>query len=120
MRLILPDYLSCMNDLTDQSSGADTTPSQTDADRAAFEKLLSGRENIETELGKVIVGQRDVVEQILMALIFAPSFQLIQFTPDLMPSDITGTEILQSSDAGVRRMAFVPGPVFANIILADE
>ena len=96
------------------------------------------------ELGKVIVGQKDVIEQILIALfagghclitgapglaktllvkslaqIFHLKFQRIQFTPDLMPADITGTEILQDSAEG-RRMSFVPGPVFANMILADE
>src|SRR6188472_1960062 len=124
-------------------SSATATPSG--AEREAFEKLMTGRAAIEAELGKVIVGQRDVVEQILIALIagghclitgapglaktllvnsmariFALSFQRIQFTPDLMPADITGTEILQSSEGGVRKMEFVPGPVFANIILADE
>ena len=131
-----------MNDLLE--SPTSTAPIE-NSDRVAFEKLMSGRSDIETELSKVIVGQRDVVEQILIALIagghclitgapglaktllvnsmariFALSFQRIQFTPDLMPADITGTEILQSSEGGARRMHFVPGPVFANIILADE
>jgi len=134
-----------MNDLTDLPSSTPPPDSPTAADRLAFEKLMSGRAAIEAELGKVIVGQREVVEQILIALIagghclitgapglaktllvnsmariFALSFQRIQFTPDLMPADITGTEILQSSEGGVRKMEFVPGPVFANIILADE
>lgn len=99
---------------------------------------------IQEELAKVIVGQKAVVEQILIALlagghclitgapglaktllvksiaqVFRLQFQRIQFTPDLMPADITGTEILQESSAG-RHMVFVPGPVFANILLADE
>ena len=99
---------------------------------------------IQRELGKVIVGQKDVIEQLLIALfagghclitgapglaktllvkslaqIFHLKFQRIQFTPDLMPADITGTEILQETAEG-RHMNFVPGPVFANMILADE
>jgi MoxR-like ATPase len=105
---------------------------------------MEGRARIQRELAKVIVGQKDVIEQLLIALfagghclitgapglaktllvksmaqIFHLKFQRIQFTPDLMPADITGTEILQETADG-RRMAFVPGPVFANMILADE
>jgi MoxR-like ATPase len=108
------------------------------------EQILLGRSRIQTELAKVIVGQQNVVEQLLIALfagghclitgapglaktllvksiarIFHLKFQRIQFTPDLMPADITGTEILQEGADG-RRLTFVPGPVFANIILADE
>ena len=114
------------------------------ADRDAVERLIAGRAKIETELAKVIVGQKDVIEQILIALfagghclitgapglaktllvksiaqIFHLKFQRIQFTPDLMPADITGTEILQDTGEG-RKMLFVHGPVFANMILADE
>jgi MoxR-like ATPase len=114
------------------------------ADRAAVERLIAGRAQIETELAKVIVGQKEVIEQILIALfagghclitgapglaktllvksiaqIFHLKFQRIQFTPDLMPADITGTEILQDTGEG-RKMLFVRGPVFANMILADE
>jgi MoxR-like ATPase len=120
-----------------------TLPSQ-DAERETVEQLIAGRARIEKELAKVIVGQKEVVEQILIALfagghslitgapglaktllvksiaqVFHLKFQRIQFTPDLMPADITGTEILQEADGG-RKMVFVPGPVFANIILADE
>src|SRR5437762_10436715 len=119
-------------------------PNAFQSERAAVERLVSSRARIEAELGKVIVGQRDVIEQILLALlagghclitgapglaktllvksiaqIFHLKFQRIQFTPDLMPADITGTEILQESGGG-RSMTFVPGPVFANMILADE
>ena len=108
------------------------------------ERLTSGRTKIEGELEKVIVGQKQVIEQILIALfagghclitgapglaktllvksiarIFHLKFQRIQFTPDLMPADITGTEILQDTGEG-RKMMFVHGPVFANMILADE
>jgi MoxR-like ATPase len=114
------------------------------ADREAVERLIAGRAQIETELAKVIVGQKEVIEQILIALfagghclitgapglaktllvksiaqIFHLKFQRIQFTPDLMPADITGTEILQDTGEG-RKMLFVRGPVFANMILADE
>jgi MoxR-like ATPase len=114
------------------------------SDAQAVEKLIAGRAHIETELSKVIVGQKEVIEQILIALfsgghclltgapglaktllvksiaqIFHLKFQRIQFTPDLMPADITGTEILQDTGEG-RRMVFVRGPVFANMILADE
>jgi MoxR-like ATPase len=113
-------------------------------EKAAVEQLIAGRARIQTELNKVIIGQRDVIEQLLIALfagghclitgapglaktllvkslaeIFHLKFQRIQFTPDLMPADITGTEILQESGDG-RRLSFAPGPVFANLILADE
>jgi MoxR-like ATPase len=113
-------------------------------EREAVERLVAGRARIESELAKVIVGQREVIEQILIALfagghglitgapglaktllvksiarIFHLQFQRIQFTPDLMPADITGTEILQDQ-GGVRQMVFVRGPIFANLILADE
>ncbi|MEW6306363.1 MAG: MoxR family ATPase [Verrucomicrobiota bacterium] len=107
---------------------------------------MKGRARIDAELGKVIIGQREVVEQILIALfagghclitgapglaktllvksiaqIFHLKFQRIQFTPDLMPADITGTEILEETGEGQgRRMVFVKGPIFANMILADE
>src|ERR1043165_8593112 len=115
------------------------------AERDIAERLISGRVRIEAELAKVIVGQRDVIEQIMIALlagghclitgapglaktllvksiaqIFHLKFQRIQFTPDLMPADITGTEILQDDGVGARKLTFVRGPVFANMILADE
>jgi len=114
------------------------------SDQQAVQQLVAGRSRIESELSKVIVGQKAVIEQILIALfsgghclitgapglaktllvksiaqIFHLKFQRIQFTPDLMPADITGTEILEDTPEG-RRMVFVQGPVFANMILADE
>src|SRR6266850_2978837 len=114
------------------------------ADAQAVERLISGRAHIESELAKVVVGQKEVIEQILLALfagghclitgapglaktllvksiaqIFHLRFQRIQFTPDLMPADITGTEILSETETG-RRLTFVRGPIFANMILADE
>jgi MoxR-like ATPase len=120
-------------------------PTAFQSERDAVERLIAGRAQIEAELGKVIVGQREVIEQILLALlagghclitgapglaktllvksiaqIFHLKFQRIQFTPDLMPADITGTEILQDTGGGDRKLSFVPGPVFANMLLADE
>jgi MoxR-like ATPase len=114
------------------------------SEQQAVEQLVAGRARIEAELGKVIIGQRDVIEQLMIALlagghclitgapglaktllvksiaqIFHLKFSRIQFTPDLMPADIIGTEILQEIESG-RGMVFVRGPVFANIILADE
>jgi MoxR-like ATPase len=108
------------------------------------ERVGEGRTRILAELRKVIVGQDEVVEQVLIALftgghclitgvpglaktllirtladILDLEFKRIQFTPDLMPSDITGTEILDEED-GSRRLRFVRGPIFAQIILADE
>src|SRR5215510_11608472 len=115
-----------------------------EADRGTVERLTAGRAQIVGELSKVIVGQREVIEQILIALfagghclitgapglaktllvksisqIFDLQFRRIQFTPDLMPADITGTEILNETEHG-RRLVFVRGPVFGNMILADE
>jgi MoxR-like ATPase len=111
---------------------------------ASVEKVSEGRERILTELRKVIVGQDEVVDEVLIALftgghclitgvpglaktlliktlaqILDLEFKRIQFTPDLMPSDITGTEILDE-EQGTRRLRFVKGPIFAQIILADE
>jgi MoxR-like ATPase len=108
------------------------------------EQVRTARDRILGELRKVIVGQDEVVEQVLIALftgghclitgvpglaktlliktiaeILDLSFKRIQFTPDLMPSDITGTEILDEQH-GTRALRFVPGPIFAQIILADE
>lgn len=107
-------------------------------------RVAEGRERILTELRKVIVGQDEVVDQVLIALftgghclitgvpglaktlliktvaeILHLSFKRIQFTPDLMPADITGTEVLDEED-GHRSLRFVQGPIFAQIILADE
>ena len=109
------------------------------------DQIRQGRTDIERELAKVIVGQQEVIEQLLICLvagghclitgvpglaktllvrsvaqIFHLKFQRIQFTPDLMPADITGTEILEEGEQGHRRMQFVKGPIFANVILADE
>ena len=108
------------------------------------ERVMNGRDQILAELRKVIVGQDDVLELVLTALftgghclitgvpglaktllvktlaeVLRLSFKRIQFTPDLMPADITGTEVLEEED-GHRSLRFVKGPVFAQILLADE
>src|SRR5262245_62861189 len=108
--------------------------------------LAAAYEQMTEQIGRVIVGQAEVVEQLLMALfsrghcllvgvpglaktllvstvarIMHLTFKRIQFTPDLMPSDITGTDILQDDpETGRRKFMFLPGPLFANMILADE
>jgi MoxR-like ATPase len=112
----------------------------------AVRDLAAAYEKMTEQIGKVIVGQKQVIEQLLMALfsrghcllvgvpglaktllvstvskILHLSFKRIQFTPDLMPSDITGTDILQDDpETGRRKFVFLPGPIFANMILADE
>ncbi len=112
----------------------------------AVDALAASRERILQELRKVIVGQGDVIEQLLICLFarghcilegvpglaktraisslartLSLSFNRIQFTPDLMPSDITGTEIIEEDKStGTRQLRFVQGPVFANVVLADE
>lgn len=113
-------------------------------ERQAVEQISGARERIGAELSKVIIGQQDVIEHLIIAILsgghclitgapglaktllvkslaqlFHLQFQRIQFTPDLMPADITGTEILQQTDHE-RKMVFVKGPIFANMILADE
>ncbi len=112
---------------------------------AAAERVARGRERILAEIRKVIVGQEEVIDQVLIALvtgghclitgvpglaktlliktlanILQLSFKRIQFTPDLMPADITGTEVLEESADGTRSLRFIPGPIFAQILLADE
>ena len=110
------------------------------------DRLQAAYEQIRRQLGRVIVGQETVIEQLLVAvlsgghclLVGVPglaktlmvrslaetlglSFRRIQFTPDLMPADITGTEVIQEDRAsGVRELRFLPGPVFGNVVLADE
>src|SRR6266436_5905151 len=117
-----------------------------EGDLSAIERLNEGYRRITKELSKAIVGQADVIEQLLIAvfarghclLVGVPglaktlmirtlsdalnlSFSRIQFTPDLMPSDITGTEVLQEDKAtGQRVFKFLTGPIFSNVILADE
>jgi MoxR-like ATPase len=115
-------------------------------DLEAVQELRVAYSAITGQLGKVIVGQREVIDQILMALFtqghcllvgvpglaktllirtlaksLSLEFRRIQFTPDLMPSDITGTEVIQEDKrTGDRHLRFLPGPIFGNVILADE
>ncbi len=111
----------------------------------AWKALQSTVKDIRTEIARVVVGQEAVVEQMLAALlcrghcllvgvpglaktllvstlgqVLGLNFRRIQFTPDLMPTDIVGSEILQGSAEGARHFEFVPGPVFTNLLLADE
>ena len=117
-----------------------------DQDLQQLEAIKKSTENVRAELSKIIVGQHEVIDQLLMA-IFARghcllegvpglaktlmvstladslhmTFNRVQFTPDLMPSDITGTEVLQEDKvSGAREFKFLNGPIFANIVLADE
>ena len=114
-------------------------------DIALADRMNTGRTQILSELRKIIIGQQEVIEQVMMTLfvggnsliVGAPGlaktllihtmarvldlrFSRIQFTPDLMPSDITGTDLVQEdATTGRRQMVFAPGPIFANIVLAD-
>lgn len=129
-----------------EAAAQEPADSLVEADVAALEKLTDGYHGLRKEMGKVIVGQERVLEELLIAifarshclLVGVPglaktlmirtladalnlSFSRIQFTPDLMPSDITGTEVLQEDKAtGQRLFKFLHGPLFANVILADE
>src|SRR5215212_1565692 len=124
----------------------DTVDFESADDIALADKMKVGRQQIIGELGKRIIGQSDVIELILLSLfvggnslivgvpglaktlliatlakVLELKFNRIQFTPDLMPSDITGTDIINEDAAtGRRQMVFAPGPIFANIVLADE
>ena len=117
-----------------------------DADLRAAEELTAAYHKMTKELERVIIGQGDVLKQVLIALfsrghcllegvpglaktlivstigdLLSLNFRRIQFTPDLMPSDITGTEILETEEGtSNRRMKFVKGPIFTNLLLGDE
>src|SRR5213596_1361482 len=121
-----------------------SSPPQGDVE--LLERLAAARTDLLSQVGQRIVGQRDVLDGILTAifsgghalLVGVPGlaktlmvqtlaetldlgFTRIQFTPDLMPSDITGTEIIEEDlNTGKRRLEFLPGPIFANLVLADE
>ncbi len=127
---------------TAASNGPDT-PS--DSDVIVIDELRATHDRMKAEMAKVIIGQDEVVERLLICIlsrghallmgvpglaktlmvnslskVMSLDFNRIQFTPDLMPSDITGTDILQETVEGRREFEFVKGPIFANIILADE
>jgi len=130
--------------LTEQTQ--DTNRVGGEVDLALADRMRDAREAILTEIRKRIVGQELVVEQVLLSLfvggnsllvgvpglaktlliktiadVLDLSFSRIQFTPDLMPSDITGTDLIQEdAETGRRHMKFEPGPIFSNIVLADE
>lgn len=127
-------------------SASTDKPRLEEADLQAVQNLKAAHASIKTELAKVIIGQEEVIDQILIAiftkshalLVGVPGlaktlmvsslaqtlhlgFKRIQFTPDLMPSDITGTEVIyQDHVSGERQFKFLKGPIFSNIILADE
>ena len=119
---------------------------ETQQDLASFEKLAQARQSFLSEVGKVVIGQHEILDHLLIALlaqghslivgvpglaktliiktlskVLDLSFNRIQFTPDLMPSDITGTELIDVElETGKRSFRFYNGPIFANIVLADE
>ncbi len=123
-----------------------TAPTIEAADRQSVERLGEAYRKITDELSKTIIGQKQVIEELMIALLAGGhclllgvpglaktlmvrtlaetlnlTFNRIQFTPDLMPADITGTEVIQEDKAtGVREFRFLEGPVFANVVLADE
>lgn len=127
-------------------SASTSRPVPSHLDVEAISRLAEQRSRLNEQLSKVIIGQREVIENVLLTIfcgghaliIGVPGlaktllvrslaraldlyFSRIQFTPDLMPSDITGTDIIQEDPAsGQRRLEFLPGPIFANLVLADE
>jgi MoxR-like ATPase len=135
-----------MIERTVNSMVSDVVDLESPDDLALADRMKAGRQAIVNELKKIIIGQDEVVNQVLMTLfvggnsliVGAPGlaktllihtmarvlhlkFSRIQFTPDLMPSDITGTDLVQEdATTGRRQMVFAPGPIFANIVLADE
>src|SRR6478736_1201159 len=138
-----------MNQREDQShAAAAAAPAGkiAETDLEAMKRLQKAFDDIKAQLGQVIVGQDEVIEQLLIAMFsrghcilegvpglaktlmistlakcLSLDFSRIQFTPDLMPSDITGTEIIEENrSTGAREFRFLPGPLFANVILADE
>ncbi len=142
-----------MSDLTEQTEQTEKTESTDEKvafesadDIALCDRMKEAQAQILAELRKIIIGQDDVIEQVLvslfvggnsiitgvpglaktliihtMAQVLDLKFARVQFTPDLMPADITGTDIIQEDPAtGKRELVFMPGPIFNNIILADE
>mgnify|MGYP001434204494 FL=1 len=113
--------------------------------REGLDTALEGLQRLRSEIGRVVIGQEEAVEQLLIGLVSgghvllegAPglgrtllvrtvaaaaglSFARVQFTPDLMPSDVTGTMVLLRDELGGGRLEFQPGPIFAQLLLADE
>ncbi|MFM7243398.1 MAG: AAA family ATPase, partial [Planctomycetaceae bacterium] len=127
------------------ATASPTVPDLGADDVAALDRLRGVHGRLRRELARVIIGQEETVERLVICLFarghallmgvpglaktllvgklaecVSLKFSRIQFTPDLMPMDITGTDILQETADGRREFHFVPGPVFANIVLADE
>jgi MoxR-like ATPase len=127
------------------ATASDATPRLGDDDVAALDRLRTIHKRLKDELARVIIGQEETIDRLTICLFarghsllmgvpglaktllvgklaecVSLNFSRIQFTPDLMPMDITGTDILQEAADGRREFHFVPGPVFANIVLADE
>ncbi|MBL8899845.1 MAG: MoxR family ATPase [Planctomycetes bacterium] len=131
--------------MSDAASGAGA-PASAPPGVADLGKVRDAYQRMKRELAQVIVGQESVIDELLIALfsrghcllvgvpglaktllvssvarVLDLSFKRIQFTPDLMPSDITGTEVIQENKStGAREFRFLPGPIFANVLLADE
>src|ERR1035441_10060523 len=121
------------------------TPDILTANAEAMERATSDLDRVREEIGKVIIGQRDVIDGVLTCLVAGGHVLLegvpglgkttllrtlsrvlhlrysrIQFTPDLMPGDIVGSMVMESDDDGHKRLTFQHGPIFANLVLADE
>ena len=135
-----------MSDVTARESTREPTREAAEIEAQAVKGLAVAYARLREEIGKVIIGQNDVVDQLLIALfsrghcllvgvpglaktllvstvsrILQLSFRRIQFTPDLMPSDITGTDVLQDDpETGRREFQFMQGPLFTHVLLADE
>ncbi|MBU6384774.1 MAG: AAA family ATPase [Pirellula sp.] len=137
--------MSQIDSRSNLASEANPIAQLTDQEVRAIDQLRASYDRFCNELAKVIVGQREVIEQLAICLFarrhallmgvpglaktllvskvaetMSLGFNRIQFTPDLMPMDITGTDILQETSEGRREFQFIPGPIFENIILADE
>jgi len=129
---------------TETTSAEEIVEIQSEDDLALVKRMQDGRDQIVNEIRKVIIGQSDIIDELLIALfggghvlvtgvpglaktlliktvadILQVDFSRIQFTPDLMPADVVGSEVVEESDAG-RKLKFVKGPIFTNILLADE
>src|SRR6267142_107334 len=137
-----------MTDLLVSSSTATAarSPAPSSDDVAVIARLREARDRVKREMGKVVVGQHEIVDSLLIGLLcrghillhgvpglgktlmartlsrtLDMQFRRVQFTPDLMPADITGTDVMEEDQAtGKHRVSFVPGPVFTNFLLADE
>ena len=127
-----------------EASGGTVPPTEAESELVA--RLNEARDKLLTEMQKLIVGQKEVLEQLVLAVlcrghcllegvpglaktamvstlgtVLDLAFSRVQFTPDLMPSDITGTDIIQEDpETSRRQMEFLPGPLFSNLVLADE